>query len=117
MCFRSQGKGCLGIGGNFGSVTFGRSAGGLKPFLFVNACAALKRRSSTVAQKSDGRGVRRSTSFYGIIAMEPLGPTIKAPPSGNGLRALNWIPDFLLGLMRVGSLGGRKSKTNFGPTM
>src|SRR4030081_785485 len=46
----------------------------------------------------------------GSATIEPLGPTIRAPPSGNGLIALNLMPDFLCGLILVGSWGGRKSK-------
>ena len=49
--------------------------------------------------------------------MEPWGPTKMAPPEGKGLTALNWMADFLGGLMRVGSLGGRKSKMNLGAEM
>ena len=46
---------------------------------------------------------------YGIMAMEPLGPTSMLRLWGKGLTALNWMPDFLGGLIRVGFLGGRKS--------
>ena len=49
--------------------------------------------------------------------MEPLGPTISAPPSGNALAALNFIGRLFFGLMRRGLLGGRKSKMKSSPTM
>jgi hypothetical protein len=51
-----------------------------------------------------------------MVAIDPLGPTKKAPPPGKVLTALNPIPDFFGGLIRVGSLGGRKSKINLGAT-
>ena len=54
--------------------------------------------------------------FYGIVAIVPLGPTIRAPPSGYGLTALNLTASFFFGFRRMGLAGGRKSKMKFWPT-
>lgn len=48
-------------------------------------------------------------NIQGMVAMDPWGPTSKAPPARYGLAALNCRPDFLGGLTRVGLSGGRKS--------
>jgi hypothetical protein len=52
---------------------------------------------------------RLKKQYYGIVAIEPLGPTKSAPPSEYGLTALNCRFCFLRPLMCVGFLGGRKS--------
>src|SRR5690348_15349410 len=61
-------------------------------------------------------GPQDDNAFHGSMAIEPLGPTISAPPSGSALAALNFMGRLFFGLIRRGLLGGRRSKMKSSPT-